>query len=158
MTPTLSFLARSRSAASVLNNSKDGRKLKEINAAFIFAVTLLNVFLMKVLIPLRLSSLSPFGLSQSADFVHPPAPPPLFWPLESDVQHPGHHPAAAQAELYTCKFQYLSQWCAQSFFTLSVILTWLFFNFMAFNRCLWKCPSKSQKFDIRFILFSHKDG
>lgn len=27
MTPTLSFLARSRSAASVLNNGKDGRKL-----------------------------------------------------------------------------------------------------------------------------------
>lgn len=28
MTPTLSFLARSRSAASVLNNSRDGSKLK----------------------------------------------------------------------------------------------------------------------------------
>ncbi|XP_075907047.1 MAP7 domain-containing protein 1a isoform X2 [Nelusetta ayraudi] len=29
MTPTLAFLARSRSAASVLNNGKDGRKLKD---------------------------------------------------------------------------------------------------------------------------------
>lgn len=29
MTPTLSFLARSRSAASVLNNSRDGSKLKK---------------------------------------------------------------------------------------------------------------------------------
>lgn len=31
MTPTLAFLARSRSAASVLNNGKDGRKLKGKN-------------------------------------------------------------------------------------------------------------------------------
>lgn len=31
MTPTLSFLARSRSAASVLSNGKDGRKLRLFN-------------------------------------------------------------------------------------------------------------------------------
>lgn len=81
----------------------------------------------KLLISTRLSALSSFGLSQSSDFVPPPAPPPLFWPLESNVQHPRHHPAATQAELYACKFQHLSPRCAQSCSYCNTKLTWLLF-------------------------------
>lgn len=43
MTPTLSFLARSRSAASVLSSSRDGRKLKN---QFVSRVKYINVHLL----------------------------------------------------------------------------------------------------------------
>lgn len=105
MTPTLSFLARSRSAASVLTNGKDGRKSKgeALRRCRVHVRRALNVrppFLH------RLSSLSPVGLRQPPHYLRtpaPPPPPPLLRPLESDVQHARHHPAATQTELHAGK-------------------------------------------------------
>ncbi len=48
MTPTLSFLARSRSAASVLNNSRDAREWQDtiiVPFTFVISLSILAVFL-----------------------------------------------------------------------------------------------------------------
>lgn len=161
MTPTLSFLARSRSAASVLNNSKDGRKLKEINAAFIFAAKLCNVsnclFLLGSPLCPRSASASPLTLCTHQPhhrcFDH--------WRVTSstpDITQRQHRRSSTPVSfsIYhndVLRVKYLYTFCNSDPSS---------FYFMAFNRCLWarfrKCPSESQKFDIRFILFSHKDG
>lgn len=106
MTPTLSFLARSRSAASVLNNSRDGSKLKKKKKSILLPVSRYITWpalTVRRHFPPRLSSLSPFSLGQSPHLVRPPTPPPLLRPLESDIQHARHHTAPTQTELHTRK-------------------------------------------------------
>lgn len=126
MTPTLSFLARSRSAASVLNNSRDAREWQDtIKVPFIFVISLsllakslntklqcsifrayasqkkFDIGIKMCFLSCRVSVVSTLSVCQPSFSVCSPGTSPLLWALEGHHQHAQYRPA--ETRLHTCE-------------------------------------------------------
>lgn len=95
-----------------------------------------------LLLLFRLPPLSSLSIGQSPHPVRPPGAPSLLWPLESYIQHAGHHAApTTQAELHASKSAQKLKWwwifwdlfnCWKDIFPL--LLSNVFFSWYAYEK------------------------